>query len=210
MKTLLLDLGHGGIINGKYVTAPAKQFRHADGWAHEGVLNRNLGRLLEAFLKADSIPYITLTQTELDTPLRQRTDLANRIMVDYPNCFLVSLHRNASSSNSGTDTQPGTPGGGHGYEFFTSPGQTGSDALATMIFDAYKADIPDGVFRVDVSDGDPDKEAKFHMLTQSKMPACLVEGLFFDNTSDWQKIRDPNYVKREALALWKAIKRFAA
>lgn len=208
MKTVLLDYGHGGVIDGKYVTAPAKQFRHADGWAYEGVLNRQLGRDLEAFLKADSIPYIVLTQTQLDTPLRQRTDLANRIMADYP-CFLVSLHRNASSSNSGTDAQPGTPGAGTGYEFFTSPGVTQSDTLATMIHNAFKAEFPEARFRVDFSDGDPDKEAKFHMLTQSNMPACLVESLFFDNTADWQKIKSAVYVQREARALWQAIRRFA-
>ena len=39
-------------------------------------------------------------------------------------------------------------------------------------------------FRADWSDGDPDYEAKFTVLTGTKCPAVLTETLFQDNKSD--------------------------
>ena len=38
--------------------------------------------------------------------------------------------------------------------------------------------------RSDWSDGDPDKEANYMVLTKTKCPAVLVENLFMDNEDD--------------------------
>jgi N-acetylmuramoyl-L-alanine amidase len=38
--------------------------------------------------------------------------------------------------------------------------------------------------RSDWSDGDPDKEAAYMVLTKTKCPAVLVENLFMDNKED--------------------------
>jgi N-acetylmuramoyl-L-alanine amidase len=44
--------------------------------------------------------------------------------------------------------------------------------------------FPDINYRTDMSDGDIDKEAKFTVLTRTKMPSVLVENGFFDNYQD--------------------------
>lgn len=41
-------------------------------------------------------------------------------------------------------------------------------------------------FRADWSDGDPDYEARFTVLTGTKCPAVLTESLFQDNKSDME------------------------
>jgi len=38
--------------------------------------------------------------------------------------------------------------------------------------------------RHDYSDGDPDKEARFTILTKTVCPAVLTENLFFDNRDE--------------------------
>jgi N-acetylmuramoyl-L-alanine amidase len=40
--------------------------------------------------------------------------------------------------------------------------------------------------RFDTSDGDHDKEANFYVIKAAKMPATLIEVLFFDNYSDYK------------------------
>ena len=54
MKNIILDFGHGGIDqNGTYTTAPAKMFTFSNGEiAYEGVLNRQIGGLVEIYLKS--------------------------------------------------------------------------------------------------------------------------------------------------------------
>ena len=38
--------------------------------------------------------------------------------------------------------------------------------------------------RQDHSDGDPDKESKFTILTKTRCPAVLTENLFYDNEKE--------------------------
>ena len=42
--------------------------------------------------------------------------------------------------------------------------------------------------RTDFSDGDLDKENRFHMLTMTKMPAILTENFFMDNFEEFKNI----------------------
>jgi len=66
---ILLDAGHGGIIEGEYVTAPSKQFKHQDGsWAYEGVINRQIKNLLVVLLEQEGIAYRDIAPDENDKP----------------------------------------------------------------------------------------------------------------------------------------------
>ena len=93
------------------------------------------------------------------------------------NVIYVSLHVNASGNGQWMKAS--------GWEIFTSPGQTKSDVLATCMWNAAKNYLGDlTTIRSDWSDDDPDKEAKFFVLTKTKCPAVLVENLFMDNQED--------------------------
>lgn len=93
------------------------------------------------------------------------------------NVIYVSLHVNASGNGQWMQAR--------GWEVFTSPGKTKSDILATCMWNAAKIYLGDhSTIRSDWSDGDPDKEANYMVLTKTKCPAVLVENLFMDNQED--------------------------
>lgn len=79
-----LDAGHGAIDeNGKYVTAPNKQFEHSKGtfhngkWFYEGVWNRKLTNRVAAKLKNLGISHLIVSHEYLDLSLAYRVDVAN-------------------------------------------------------------------------------------------------------------------------------------
>lgn len=163
--------GHGGIINGEYVTAPDKMYQFDDGFTiYEGEINRKVCKYLSLFLKDESIPHFYL-DTELDTELRMKTQIAERLHSRQGNCFLLDIHHNG--------------GGGTGSEVFTSPGDTPSDPIATDVFHGISGSLGKSwEMRDGRGDGDPDKEAKFYVLMNTYLPSLLVECGFMDYRAD--------------------------
>ena len=179
-KIFLLDSGHGGMIDGIYQTAPSKMYRHENGdTAYEGVINRNIKKLVIDMMDKKGMRYIDVCPTELDIDLDTRCNVINNYCDEYGknNCLLVSLHMNA--------------GKGTGFEIWTSPGTTKSDYFASMFMDDFAYKFPDIVTRKDMTDGDVDKEAAFYILVNTKCPAILPEWLFYDNYQDWVIQREP-------------------
>lgn len=90
----------------------------------------------------------------------------------------------------------------HGFEVWTSPGDTGeADRTATNIYHAVTNTFPYVVGRPDLGDGDPDKEARFTVLTKTPMPACLVEACFITNPQEEARLADPGWRLRFAGAV---------
>lgn len=175
--TVLLDNGHGGLINGLYQTK-GKQVRWKDNEVfYEGEFNRAIVNGIMQELTKLQIPYINLVPEHQDISLRTRVKRANNY-AGIP-CFYLSIHANA--------------GGGAGAEFFTSPGDTKSDAIASRFGEAFQQEFPNDRLRTDYSDGDLDKEARFYVLTKTKMPAVLTESFFMDNYTEYK-----NYLSTSA------------
>jgi N-acetylmuramoyl-L-alanine amidase len=160
--TIILDNGHG-------YNTPGKRSPIFDGeQLFEWEFNRDIVHRIAAKLDFKHIPYYILVPEAVDIPLRTRCSRANRIHKDNPDCFLISIHGNA--------------GGGKGWEVWTSPGETESDKIATIFFKEAKLITPH--LRSDYSDGDPDKESRFFILTGTTCPAILTENLFYDNEKE--------------------------
>jgi N-acetylmuramoyl-L-alanine amidase len=71
-----------------------------------------------------------------------------------------------------------------GFSVYTSKGKTKSDELATiMCEEAEKAHVTFKI-RKDMSDGDPDWEENFTILSKTKCAAVLSENFFMDNKED--------------------------
>lgn len=101
-------------------------------------------------------------------------------------------------------------GGGTGFECFTSPGQTSSDPWATAVLEDYHKAFPELAYRKDVQDGDPDKEARFTVLTSTKGPAILFELGFIDQ-KDTSFLEDEDNRQLMAWAIARAtLKHFGA
>lgn len=167
---VLLDNGHGGLINGVYQTAGKQKDWGEHGIFYEGEFNRAIvNGIIEALTRL-KIPYVTIAPEYRDVTLRTRVNRAN--VYNSNHAFLLSIHSNA--------------GGGSGFEVFTTPGETRSDPIATIFGHAFKAEFPKQTLREDYTDGDLDKERRFYILRKTNMPAILTENFFMDNIKDFQ------------------------
>jgi N-acetylmuramoyl-L-alanine amidase len=187
----ILDNGHGGVINGIYVT----KFKRSPNWdkgvLYEGEFNRWIVNTLSVKLKQAGIPYYNISPELSDVSLNTRIDRANKIFKDNPNTYGISIHANA--------------GGGTGFEVFTSPGQTKSDEIAELIIKKFEEYLPlKGRYDI-ATDGDKDKEAKFKLIVKTKSPFILVEVAFMDNKKDYDLLWDLDFRMKVVNALYEVI-----
>ena len=175
----ILDNGHGGVIDGVYQTSGKRSPIWPDGEVlYEGEFNRAIVSRLVDMCKSNNIDYVNLVDTQEDVPLKERPKMANKIAKssDKP-CIYVSIHANGFTDESA-----------NGWEVFTSPGQTKSDTIATILYEKAKAEFPERRMRPSTGDGDPDKEAKFTVLMDTSMPAILSENFFMTNYRECNEI----------------------
>ena len=170
---VLLDNGHGGLINGEYQTSGKRSPIWQDGsQLFEGEFNRSIvARIIES-LTALQMPYINIVPETRDVTLSTRIKRAND--VTNKSCFYLSVHSNA--------------GGGKGFEVFTSPGETTSDKIASIFGEEFNKTFPNRKLRADYSDGDLDKESSFAVIKKTRMPAVLTENFFMDNEEECKKL----------------------
>lgn len=190
----LLDNGHGGVIDGLYQTEGKRSPKWEDGSIlYEGEFNRSIVNRLIEMMTAARIHYVNIAPEMEDISLNERVRRANSYH-DQRDCIYVSIHSNA--------------GGGRGYEVYTSPGDTPSDKVATIFFKEFEKKFPDTRMRMDMLDGDVDKEANFYVLKYTRMPAILTENLFMDNEDECKDcLMKPKGRDRIARAHLNAIKR---
>lgn len=188
----IVDNGHGGVIGGYYQTFGKRSPEWDQGVLYEGMFNRwVVNRLIEK-MDRKGIKYYHASPELADISLTSRVARANKIHSFDKNSYFLSIHANA--------------GGGKGIEVFTSPGQTTSDTIASVILENLQDDLEGKqTMRFDMSDGDMDKEERFFVLTQTKCPAVLVECGFMDNRSDYKKLWDEKYLSLIVDSLFKSI-----
>lgn len=168
---VLIDNGHGSNTPGK---------RSPDGELMEYAYTREIAALVYFGLRSEGIEAELLVKEEVDVPLAERVRRVNEecAALGKSNVILVSIHCNAAGDGSQWMKA-------HGWEVYTSPGLTKADRLADCIFEAASLWLPETTkMRTDMTDGDPDKEARFYILRHTKCPAVLTENLFMDNKED--------------------------
>jgi N-acetylmuramoyl-L-alanine amidase len=124
--------------------------------------------------------------------LQGRCDIANNNLAD----LMLSIHCNAFSNPAA-----------HGYEVWTSVGQTAADPIAERIFEAIGAAFPNLAPRFDKTDGDSDKEKGFAVLVGTNMAAVLVEYAFISNPIEEGWLRDVGWKMRAAGATVSGVNR---
>ena len=197
----ILDAGHGGIIDGEYQTSGKRSPKWKDGTQlFEGVFNREVVKRTIKLCDFGGIRTIDLIPTQEDVPLRVRTNKANELyrelIQENKKSLYISVHANAAGVESA-----------HGWEVFTTVGETKSDKLATVFYDEMKKQFPERRFRKDNSDGDVDKESNFWVLRKVIMPAVLTENFFMTNEDECKNIlMNDDAIDRIAYAHYKAIK----
>lgn len=131
-----------------------------------------------------------LTHNGSGASLWERSEFANTTRADV----FLSIHCNAAADQAAC-----------GFEVWTSPGQTDADAYATAIYNAVRAAFPWIKMRSDYDDGDPDKEARFHVLRKTYMPAVLIEFGFLTNPEDAEMLMDQSTREHYANAVTSAV-----
>lgn len=167
-KTVIIDAGHGGIIDGDYQTKGKRSPKWPDGsQLFEGEFNRALKARLIEKLTADKINYIDINPESKDISLSERVKRANQIK----NCFYVSIHANA--------------GGGKGSEIFIADNASrASQLIAETAATEYEKiflplkDSNFGYYWRGV------KRANFTVIAKTKCPAVLFECFFMDNKTE--------------------------
>lgn len=174
---IILDCAHGADVKGK--CSP-------DGTHREYKWSRLIcGKLRD---KLESLGYRVeyTNKTENEIGLSQRKNIANNIRIDSDQVkFLISLHNNAAGNGSNWTNATG-------FEIFTSKGQTLSDKFAQVIMSNLQKDFPESngfKHRVDLTDGDLDKEENFTVL-MGNYYGILLEWLFQDNKEDVKLLND--------------------
>lgn len=185
---VLIDNGHGSNTPGK--CSPDKSLREYR-WARE------IAARIEKVLKNKGIDARRIVTEDTDVPLAIRATRVNAIcrQVGKQNVILISIHSNAA----GADGKWKSAGG---WCVYTTPGKTKADDLATELWNAAQSalkpyadsfrtlqkageyDSRQVPFRADWSDGDPDYEANFYIISKTSCPAVLTESLFQDNRAD--------------------------
>ena len=184
----LLDNGHGIDTPGKRspVWSDGSQLFEWQ-FARDMVARIHLAASAMGVLTAPIVP------EQKDVPLEERVRRANAWhAATSGGAVLLSIHANA--------------GGGTGFEFYTSRGQTASDKIATQLCKSFQVAYQDIKLRQDTSDGDPDKEADFYILKHTKCPAVLAELLFMDYEKDCRKLMDAKFRQSMAENIAKTLK----
>lgn len=176
----LLDPGHGGMIDGEYVTAGKRSPIWEDGSQYfEGVGNRQIVK--KVVEKATALGYDVrdIVNDERDIPRRTRVARANRIHKnEKPQVFYLSVHSDGFTKESA-----------NGYSAYTSRrASKKSKMLAEVCLDTMEEFFPNRKMRQDPRDGFKDKEANFTVITETFCPAVLLEWFFMTNEAECREI----------------------
>ena len=175
--TYLLDPGHGGMVDGEYVTSGKrspewddKTFPDGTPYVlYEGVHNRtNLNNVLDA-LKALGIDAEDIVDSQNDVSLTTRINKVNADSAAKP-CVLISIHSNAYGSGW---TDP------DGIRIYIYDGNV-SDATRTMQ-DIFKTKINATMSGITTTVNKADNLA---MVRDTSCPAILIEGGFHSNKAE--------------------------
>ena len=178
-----LDDGHGMNTPGKRTPA------FPDGsFMHENEFNREVVALLGKHLERSGFTVVYTAPTDEDTPLGERTALANRIYREHLDQYgkenvvavFVSIHANAFK---------GVWGEWNGIEtyYWGSNGKFSKEGK--LLAEAIHRNLMLGTPFRDRGI----KEGNFHVLRETTMPAALAECGFMDNLREAYLLRSQQY-----------------
>lgn len=185
---IIIDNGHGGMIDNVYQTPGKRSPIWSDGkQLFEGVFNRNVANKLSSKLGCNDIDTVILVPEQLDVSLKDRAERVNDIYKDRKDSILLSIHANA--------------GGGTGFEMFTSIGETKSDKIADTLIQAYAKEMPE--LRLRKGKEFLNKQKDFYILRKTHCPAVLIECAFMDTrTPDFDLLMEEDRIVK---ALFKGV-----
>ena len=173
-KVIVLDAGHGGMIDGVYQTRGKRSPVWADGSQYfEGVGNREIVKKLTTKLIDKGVEVFNANPTEKDMPLRERTAIINKEIKDNPDkeYIGISVHSNGFSKESA-----------HGWSIYTyTKGSKASKEMSELMAKTMQKEFPHRRFR-------GEKTANFWMCKNTICPFILTENFFMTNEGECKNI----------------------
>ncbi|CAM3050239.1 N-acetylmuramoyl-L-alanine amidase [Filibacter tadaridae] len=176
MVRIVIDAGHGLHTPGKRSPDNEREWSFNNKVARYAIVKLKTYKDVE-ILRVDDPTGMT------DVPLKTRTDLANKWQADV----YASIHHNALSTKWGKHS---------GIETYTIDNPAANSKSIEIAGEVH----PRIVVAMGVSDRGM-KQANFHVLRESAMPAILTEGGFMDSTVDIIKLRDERFLKAQGEAI---------
>lgn len=195
---ICLDPGHGG-------RADRRGYKRGPTGLREAEVNLRVATFLGEFLEASGAT-VVMTRTE-DVYLHQadKEDLRLRARVaDENDCDLfLSIHHNASGREAANFSSVWYHG-----EVDHSPASLDiARCVSTALVD--ELDLPEHLGCPVLSDSQMYPGSGFAVLRHARVPAVLSEGSFHSNPEEEKRLRDPEYNRREAFALFVGLTRYA-
>ena len=167
---VILDAGHGGIIDGVYQTSGKRSPKRPDGSVlYEGVNNRRIVEELKKAFKENGIQYVDAVDTQEDKPLSDRVRFANKVVGEK---LYLSIHSNAAG-NGWSDAR------GFGTYIYTSPSKK-TEALAEIMH----RNLWEQLSEFTKDRGIRKKDFYVLRKTNSDCPAILLELGFHTNLAE--------------------------
>jgi len=184
---ICVDAGHGGVDSGAVGPTGLK----------ESVVNLTAAGLLRDTLRWHGHDVVMTRDNNTRVPLDRRCRVSDDHQVDV----FCSIHCNDDGKGSRDREIKGSSGGrAHGFEVWTTPGDTGADRIAEAVIGEI-AGMGALTGRYCLEDGDRDKEARFYVLRHTKAPAILVEMAFISNPEEEAMLRDEGFLEQYAEAI---------
>lgn len=171
---VILDAGHGGMIDGEYQTAGKRSPVWDDGSQYfEGVGNREIVSKLTAKLNDKGIEVFNANDSEKDMKLSERVSIINKEIKSNPDKKFIgiSVHSNAFRD-----------GRANGWSVHISGGcSIDSLIMADLSSNQMKVEFPDHVLR-------GVKTNNFYILKNTICPFVLTENFFMTNEKECKEI----------------------
>ena len=177
-KHILIDAGHGGFDPGKVA---------ADGTCEKDI-NLEIAKLLQGYLEQSGADVVVTRLSDEALAHGKNGDLKNRIKLQK-NCDLfVSIHQNSYPS-------PNV----HGAQVFYYTKSENGKRLAECVQNRLK----------EFTDANNSRESKangsYYILKNSEIPCVIVECGFLSAPEENEKLKDQNYQKKIAFAIYAGI-----
>lgn len=178
---ICIDAGHGGTDSG--AVDLEEDIERDDIVSYEKYINVDIARRVVGSLAGKGMSTVETRTTDKYVALKDRVALANKLKAN----LYVSIHCNSSL----TKTAPYP----EGIETFHYPPSeeynNPKDALAASL-------VQENVIKFTNAKSRGVKTAKFYVLTNTTMPAILIECGFLNNPKEEKLLNDPEYRKKVA------------
>ena len=172
----ILDAGHGGLDNGKYVTAGKRMVKDGIKF-YEGVNNRdNVKRIMQG-MKAAGLECVDIVNNWRDLSLKERVFRANRLAKDRK-CIYISIHSDANGNG-----QEWNSASGIGTYIYKNTSNQDTKDLAKYMHQELACNFSG------MAKDRKIKKTLFYVLRKTSMPAVLLELGFHTNFDEVNLMR---------------------